>query len=87
MLEFRSAVSPRLADAVARAARRVGLPLSTLELLTQEPRVACAFLAAEARGQAREFVAALDVAALEAALRARTARVHEDVPPAAALAF
>lgn len=83
MAEPGSALSPRLVAAVEQAARRVGLPLSTLELLTQDARVAVAFLAAEARGQAHEFLASLDPAALETALKARARRGTDDAPPAA----
>lgn len=74
-------VSPRLLAAVERAASRVGLPLSTLELLGQDTRVAEAFVEAEARGRARDYLANLDVRALEVALAARRRRAAEEPPP------
>lgn len=61
---------------VERQARRLGLALSTLELLGQDAKVARDFLRAARRGQGLAFVDKLDHTALERVLSARELRVR-----------
>lgn len=79
-LSYSPGIGPRLVKEVERQARRFGLPLSTLELLGQDAKVARDFVRAARRGRAREFVDLLDATALERALTARELGVRRASP-------
>jgi len=70
-LDYDPSVPRDLLVRVERRARRLGVPLGTLELLGQDPGVAAAFLATRRAPAARTFVDTLDLARLESLRTAR----------------
>lgn len=79
-LSFHPGVAPRTRAEVLRQGRKLGLSLSALELLGQDPKIARDFLRASRRGRARAFVDGLDHTALERALAMRELRVRRASP-------
>lgn len=73
-LSYHPGVGAKLMGEVERQARRIGLPLSTLELIGQDAKVARDFLRAARKGQGPAFVDRLDRLALERLLAARETR-------------